>query len=82
MREAQGGDAMNSDGPTGFVTLTAAAAWVGIARQTLAGRVRLGLLPSFSDPRDRRFVLLRLSDVEGMSTPQPRPAHRVDAVGG
>ena len=55
-----------------FLTLTAAANRVGLARQTLSGRVRLGLLPAFSDPRDRRFVLLKVSDLERMSEPQPR----------
>ena len=64
---------MDSTGPAGYLTLTAAAERVGLARQTLAGRVRLGLLPAYSDPKDRRFVLLKVSDLERMSEPRPRP---------
>ena len=52
--------------------MTAAAARVGIARQTLSGRVRLGEVPAYRDPLDKRLVLLRTTDVERLSTPQPR----------
>jgi len=63
------------DGANGgeFETLTMAATRVGVSRKTLAGRVRRGLLPSFSDPRDQRYVLLKVTDLDGMLTPRPRP---------
>jgi len=64
-----------------FLSLTEAANRAGVNRKTLSGRVRRGLLPSFSDPRDRRFVLLRVSDVEGMSVPQPRVVRPEVAAG-
>ena len=63
-----------------FMTLTAAATRVGVHRKTLGDRVRLGMLPSFSDPRDRRFVLVRVADVEGMNTPCPRVSPREEAT--
>ena len=63
------------DGANGgeFLNLTMGAARVGITRKTLAGRVRAGLLPAFSDPRNQRYVLLRVADLEAMATPRPRP---------
>jgi|GEM_PF-5794564 len=64
-----------------FLTLTEAANRVGVNRKTMSGRVRLGLLPSFSDPRDRRLVLLKTVDVERLSTPQPRVSPPAEAVG-
>jgi len=65
-----------------FLSLTEAAARSGTSRQTLSGRVRLGLLPAFSDPRDRRFVLLRASDVDSLSVPRPRAARPEGATAG
>ena len=64
---------MDSTGPAGYLTLTAAAERSGLARQTLSGRVKLGLLPAYSDPKDRRYVLLKVADLDGLNTPRPRP---------
>ena len=72
---------MNSTGPTGFLTLSAAAAQVGISRNTMADRVRAGEVPAYRDPRDKRFTLVRVADVDRLLTPRPVAATREDAVG-
>ena len=74
---------MNIPGPTGFLTLTEAAAQAGVSRNTMRDRIRSGAVPSFSDPRNKHFVLIRVADVERLRVPQPRPvaAPRADAVG-
>ena len=71
---------MNSTGPTEFVTLSAAAAQVGVSRTTMRDRVRLGMLPAYRDPLDRRLVLLRAVDVERLRTPRPVAAPREEVA--
>jgi len=71
------------NGPNGgeFLNLTEAAARVGIARQTLSASVRLGAIPAYRDPLDRRLLLLRRSDLDGLRTPRPVAVPRGEAVG-
>ena len=64
---------MDSTSPAGFLSLTKAAAQAGVSRNTMRDRVRSGAVPSFSDPRNKHFVLIRVADVEGMAIPRPRP---------
>ena len=71
---------MNSTGPTGFLTLSAAAAQVGISRNTMADRVRSGAVPAFRDPLDKRFTLVRVADLDRLRTPRPVAATLEEAA--
>jgi hypothetical protein len=48
----------------------------GVDARTLRRREQDGRLPSFVSPMDDRSTLYRVSDIERLMTPRPRPAHR------
>jgi len=64
-----------------FVPLGVAARRAGISRVTLRDRVLTGEVPVFRDARDRRYTLVRVVDVDRLSTPRPVAAPREEAVG-
>ena len=64
-----------------FLTMTQAAAQAGVSRNTMRDRVRSGAVPSFSDPRNKHFVLIRVADVERLLTPRPRVVRPEEATG-
>jgi len=68
-----GGDAMTTaTSDPEYVPLGIAARRVGISRVTLRDRVRSGEVPAYVDPRDRRFTLVKVADVDRLRQPRPR----------
>ena len=59
-----------------YVPVGTAAARLGISRVTMRDRVRSGAVPAFRAPRDGRFLLVRLDDVDRLSKPRPVAATR------
>ncbi len=55
----------------GFVPVGTAAAMLGVSKLTLRRRVRADAVPTFTDPRDTRYVLVRVADVDRLRTPRP-----------
>lgn len=59
---------MGSNGQ-GFVSIGTAAAIAGVSLDTIGRRVRTGVLPVFRCDADRRVRLVRVADIETMTTP-------------
>jgi hypothetical protein len=55
------------DGGPEFVPALIAARMMGMSDAALRRRIRRGLLPVYRDPADRRFRLLRVSDLEQLT---------------
>jgi len=66
-----------------YVAVSTAAEMLGISRLTMRRRVRADAVPTFADPRDQRYVLIKVADVEQLRVPRPLTAPReaVAAVG-
>jgi len=56
---------------TEFLTIKAAAQWLGVSDPALRRRVLAGDLVTFTNPRDRRARLIRLSELEAYAVPKP-----------
>ena len=56
------------EGTPEFVSALQAARLLGISDATLRRRIRRGLLPVYTDVADRRFRLLKVSDLESLSS--------------
>ncbi len=48
----------------GYLTIPEAAKAVGMNERALLKRVRRGVVPRYADPRDRRKIILKESDVK------------------
>ena len=55
------------DGEPEFIPAQRAAKLLGMSDAALRRRIRRGLLPVYRDPADRRFKLLRVSDLEQLA---------------
>jgi len=53
-----------------FLTLTEAATYLGVSRQTLWRRIRDGVLPVHVSEINRRERLVKRTDVDRINTPQ------------
>ncbi len=54
-----------------FLTLTQAARRLGLSEPALRRRIQAGVLPVFTNPRDRRSRLIRLIDLDTYAVPTP-----------
>ena len=52
-----------------FVNLGTAAEIAGLSHDTISRRVRTGVLPVYQSNADRRVRLIRVADLETMTTP-------------
>jgi len=53
-----------------FLTLTDAARYLGVSRQTLWRRIREGVLPVFQSDTNRRERLVKRADLDAVRTPR------------
>ena len=58
-----------------YVTITEAAARLGVSDPALRRRVLAGDLVTFTNPRDRRSRLIRLADLEAYMVPRRLGGH-------
>ena len=54
-----------------FLTLTDAARYLGVSRQTLWRRIRDGVIPVHVSEINRRIKLVKRADVEALMRPRP-----------
>ncbi len=66
----------------GYVTLSEAAARLGLSEPALRRRVERGLIPTFSNPSDLRSRLIKSADLAAYATPQPVTPARREHEGG
>jgi len=57
-----------------YLTIKAAARWLGVSDPAMRRRVLAGDLVTFTNPRDRRARLIRLVDLEEYAVPKPTAA--------
>lgn len=62
---------MNEERIAGFVGVKTAARRYGIGQPTITRMIRSGELTAYALPRDKRFTLLRIEDLERVSQPKP-----------
>ncbi len=58
--------------PEGFLTLAQAQERLGVSRTKIWEMANDGTFEVFEDPRDRRYRLVRVEDVENLGRPRPR----------
>jgi excisionase family DNA binding protein len=60
--------------PDGYLTFAQACAALGVSKMTLQRRVKAGELEAYEDPRDKRYRLVRVEDVERLGQPRKSAA--------
>ncbi len=58
--------------PDGYLTMSQAQEWLGIAKATLQRMVSAGKLETYADPRNGRVTLFKTDDIEQLMHPVPK----------